>query len=115
MPIFYTGLRKMHTELLMALEAFWAAKTFNRLSELTISIPFTESEIKRIAQANELDFDKLIGSVLYENTTVKEYTISSVEKCFAIKSNNKGILMKRKSIEDELQSCHTLLKLPKTA
>jgi hypothetical protein len=115
MPFFYTGLRKMHTELITALEAFWAAKTFNRFSDLTIDIPFTDSDIKLLAQVNAIDFDRLKESVLYENITVKEYTISSVEKCFALENNNSGILAKKKSIEEALLSYRNLLDLSKTA
>lgn len=115
MPFFHTRLRKMNTELLTALEAIWAAETFNTFSEIAIEIPFKESEIKRIAQANDIDFDRLTETVLYENTTVKEYAVSAVEKCFVDKNNNDVILKKRKLIESDIESSQALLRLPQTA
>ena len=84
----------MITVLLTALEAIWAANTFNQLSEMKIDLSFTEDEVKRIAQANDIDFKQLVNTVLYENITVKEQAISSVEQVFSGPADNEAILKK---------------------
>lgn len=105
----------MITVLLTALEAIWAANTFNQLSEMKIDLSFTEDEVKRIAQANDIDFKQLVNTVLYENITVKEQAISSVEQVFSGPADNEAILKKRRTIEAELKTCEELLKFPQTA
>jgi len=115
MPFFHTEALSMSTALLAVLEAFWAAKTFNHFCELAIEISFTEEEIKRVAQANGIDFQQLADTVLYENITVKEYAVSSVEKVFAAPTNNETILKKKTAIESEIAASEAVLKLPQTA
>ena len=115
MLFFHTEALSMSTALLAVLEAYWAAKTFNQFCELTIEITFAEEEIKRIAQANEIDFQQLVDTVLYENITIKEYAISSVEKVFDAPTNNEAILKKKTTIESEIAASEAVLKLPQTA
>lgn len=87
------------------LEAAWAAEEFNRFTSNLIVLPFSIYEMEqRVASINsDMDVEMLGSTILFDNLTIKEYAIRSVQACFKENKPGSAIDKKRAMIEKELE------------
>lgn len=99
------------------LENLWAAAAFNQYSNDTIEQPFSVEEVACYITENNLPFtiEDIENSIIYENVSLKDYVIVSVNRCFEPVPNILKISHKREEIVKGIAQYSECIKLTKSA
>lgn len=100
----------MLTDITEACEILWSAKEFNSSTDAAIEIPFTEQMLSEVLTKHQspLNTADIADTVLYENITVKEKAVSSVQKALS-KGCESTTLEKKQQLQNKLNKMSKLL------